>query len=261
MIVSSQNRWLKDIRRLRRSKADQALIEGPHLLAAALAAGIDLEAVLVTPEFRSRDGSEALLAPLEAILHLVREDLLAAAADSDSPRGVAAIARLQRPGVEGLPRTPRGVYLYVDGVQEPGNLGALARVAEASGAAGLALAPESVHPNHPRALRASAGSLLRLPVGRNVSPQALDRHLAGTAPTWLALSPRGGEPLYEADLPRGVVVLAVGAEGPGLGSPALERTERRLTLPMCPPVESLNVTVAAALALFELARRRHVRDA
>jgi TrmH family RNA methyltransferase len=256
MIVSSQNRWLKDIRRLRRSKAERALLEGPHLLAAALAAGSDLEVVLATTEFMSREGSAALLDPLTTILHLVREDLLAAAADSDSPRGLVAIARLPRPGVEGLTRVPRGIYLYLDGVQEPGNLGALARVAEAAGAAGLALAPESVHPNHPRALRASAGSLLRLPVARDVSPQALDRHLTGAAPTWLALSPRGGEPLYEADLPRGAVVLVVGAEGPGLGSAALARAERHLTLPMCAPVESLNVTVAAALALFELARRR-----
>ena len=129
-------------------------------------------------------------------------------------------------------------------MQDPGNLGALARVAEAAGAAGLALSPGSAHPNHPRALRASAGSLLRLPVAVGVEAAALDRRLAPVAAhagwPW---SPRDGQDLWAAALD-GALVLALGAEGPGLSPAPLARADLRLTIPVEPPVESLNATVA-----------------
>src|SRR3978361_2217289 len=105
-----------------------------------------------------------------------------------------------------LPVGPSRPYLYRDGLQDPGNLGALARVAEAAGAAGLALSPGCVHPNHPRALRASAGSLPPLPVGGNVSPEDFSSHLVAAVPRWAALVPRDGEDLYRADL-AGTLVL------------------------------------------------------
>ncbi|HEY2739272.1 MAG TPA: TrmH family RNA methyltransferase, partial [Thermoanaerobaculia bacterium] len=132
---------------------------------------------------------------------------------------------------------------------------ALARVAEAAGAAGLALSAGTAHPNHPRALRASAGSLLRLPVAVNADPDALSRHLAALQPRWAALVPRDGVDLYHAPLD-GTLILAVGAEGPGLSAALTARAALRLTIPMEPPVESLNATVAAALVLFEARRRR-----
>jgi TrmH family RNA methyltransferase len=255
MITSRQNQRLKDIRRLRRSKGDCALLEGPHLVAEALAAGLALEEVLATPPFLdSADGRRLArglpVAPLE-----ISPDLLEDLTDADSPRGILAVAILPRSGVEALPVRSGRPYLYLDGLQDPGNLGALARVAEAAGAAGLALSPGCAHPNHPRALRASAGSLLRLPVAVNADPDALDRHLVPTHPCWTALVPRDGENLYHASLD-GTLILAVGAEGPGLSPPLLARAGLRLTIPMEPMVESLNATVAAALVLFEARRQR-----
>jgi TrmH family RNA methyltransferase len=255
MITSRQNQRVKDIRRLRRSKGDRALLEGPHLVAEALAAGLRLEEILATADFlASADGRRLsrgwTVEPLE-----VDPELLAELTDADSPRGVLAVAHVPRAGIESLPAVSGRPYLYLDGLQDPGNLGALARVAEAAGATGLALSPGCVHPNHPRALRASAGSLLRLPVAVAAEPGALSRHLAAAGPRWAALVPRGGEDLYGTEL-AGTLVLAVGAEGPGLSPDLLARTTLRLTIPMEPAVESLNATVAAALVLFELRRRR-----
>ena len=256
MIESRQNRRVKDIRRLRRSKGDRALIEGPHLLRAALAAGLAPEYVLATPEFAARREAGPLLAALADVVELVRADVLDSLADADQPRGLVAVVGLPRRGVAALPATADGVYVYADGLQEPGNLGALARIAEAAGAAALVLGPGAAHPNHPRALRASAGSLLRLPLAREAPLAELAEHLRPSAPAWLALVPRGGEDLYATRLPAGAVVLMVGAEGPGLGTECLRRADRLLSLPMRPPVESLNATVAAALALYEISRRR-----
>ena len=223
-------------------------------MAEAAAAGLPLETVLATPAWLASAEGRSVVSrlsrpPLEAAPEIL-EDL----ADADSPRGALAVAYLPRAGVEALPVRPGRPYLYLDGLQDPGNLGALARVAEAAGAAGLALSSGSVHPNHPRALRASAGSLLRLPVAVAATPEALDRHLSPTSPRWAALVPRNGEDLWRAPL-EGTLVLAVGAEGPGLSADLLERAVLRLTISMEAGVESLNATVAAALVLFEVRRR------
>jgi RNA methyltransferase, TrmH family len=258
MISSRQNQRLKDIRRLRRSKgerADRALLEGPHLLAEALAAGLELETVLATPDFLATAEGERLARSLPAAPLEVAPELFDDLTDADSPRGILAVALLPRSGAAALPLCPDCPYLYLDGLQDPGNLGALARVAEAAGAAGLALAPGSAHPNHPRALRASAGSLLRLPVAVDVSAEALDLRLAPLQPRWAALATRGGESVWTAPFPASLI-LAVGAEGPGLSPALLARTDLRLTIPLAQPVESLNATVAAALVLFEARRRR-----
>lgn len=246
------------MRQARRCKGDLALVEGPHLVAEAAAAGIDFVDLLATPELLDSAAGRELLPRLPRAPQPVAADALASVLDADSPRGIAGVARLPRAGVAALPRRPDGVYLYLAGLQDPGNLGALARSAEAAGAAGLALAPGTVHPNHPRALRASAGSLLRLPVAVGVELAALDRHLAELAPRRVALATRGGESLWKADLD-GALVLLLGAEGPGLPAQLDARADVGVTIPLAEPVESLNATVAASLVLFEIRRRRYSR--
>ncbi len=255
MISSSKNPRLKDIRRLKRCKGDAALLEGPHLIREALAAGIVLHQVLATPEFTASAVGAEITDRLGRPPTLIEARLLHSLADADSPRGALAVADLPRGGVESLPQPSAGLWIYADGLQDPGNLGALARVAEAVGATGLALSPGTTHPNHPRALRASAGSLLRLPVARKVEPAALSDHLTAAHPRWACLATEGGTDLYSADL-RLPLILAVGAEGPGLGAALLARAELSLSIPLAPPVESLNATVAVAVALFEIVRRQ-----
>jgi TrmH family RNA methyltransferase len=255
MISSRQNQRFKDIRRLRRSKGEHALLEGTHLVAEALAAGLSLDVVLATPGYLASAEGSALARALPVAPLEVAPDLLEDVTDADSPRGILAVAHLPRPGLDALPVRPGGLYLYLEGLQDPGNVGALARVAEAAGAVGLALSPGTAHPNHPRALRASAGSLLRLPVAVGAELDDLERHLAEARPRWAALVPRDGTDLWQAPL-EGTLILAVGAEGPGLSPALTARADLRLTISMEPPVESLNATVAAALVLFEARRRR-----
>ena len=252
-IRSRNNPVVRRLRRARSQRGDAALLDGPDLIAEAAAAGIALEAVLATPEFLAGAEARRLQRSLDRPPQAVSPALLGELADADSPRGAVALAELPRRGVDALP-VAAGAYLYLDGIQLPANLGALARVAESAGCRGLALAPGSVHPNHPRALRASAGSLLRLAVAIGVSPAALAQRLAPRRPTWVALDPHAGVDLWRAELPADVV-LALGAEGPGLSAEVARRAELRVRIAMQAPVESLNVTVAAALVLFELRRR------
>lgn len=187
MIHSRANARLKELRRARRCKNGLALIKGPHLIREALGSGLIPETVLATPSFLDSTEGRSLAAALSQPPIEVEPVLLEELADSDSPRGFVATIAHPPVGVETLPVRADDVYVYLDGVQDPGNLGAIARVAEASGAVALALATGCAHPNHPRALRASAGSLLRLPLAHRTDPEALDAHLTAetrTGPTW-----------------------------------------------------------------------------
>jgi TrmH family RNA methyltransferase len=254
MILSRRNETLKAIRGLRRKQGDHLLIEGPDLVDAATRAAIELESVLMTPEFGAGESGRRIARGLDRPPLTVAAELLDELADADSPRGVLAVARLPRGGADAAPREPDALYLYLDGVQEPGNLGAIARAAEAFGVAALLLAPGCAHPNHPRALRGSAGSLLRLPVGREVTTDALARRLAPLAPRWAGLDAHGGAPL-PTERPNGCWVVALGAEGGGLSAETTARLDERWTIPIAGAVESLNVAVAAGIALHALRRR------
>jgi TrmH family RNA methyltransferase len=255
VISSRQNAKLKDIRRLRRCKDDRALLEGPHLLDEALITGLALEEVLVTATFASSPEGRRLRHRLDRDPTLVDEKLLAEVSDSESPQGVIAIASLPRAGVDGIPRVDGATYLYCDGIQDPGNLGALARVAEASGVVAGFSSLGSVHPNHPRCLRASAGSLLRLPWTHGSTPDAVGEHLRGIEATWVQLVAHGGIDLYGVSPPT-TCLLVVGSEAHGVSSEISSRCRLGIEIPLAASVESLNAATAAAVVLFEFARQR-----
>ena len=151
--------------------------------------------------------------------------------------------------------TPAASTSFLDGLQDPGNLGAVARVGGSlRRRARSPSAPGCVHPNHPRALRASAGSLLRLAVAVDAAAAAVDDRLGAGRSLWAALAAHGGGAPGSGG-GRRPLVLALGAEGPGLSSAVEGRCAVRWTIPLAGRVESLNVAVAAAVALFALSRR------
>ncbi len=276
MIRNRDKPRVRAIRRLRnahtRKRSDLLLLEGRHLVEAGAEAGLEFRQLLITPDFKATHAG--FIRKLEHRSRtgaaLVHPDRLREHADADAPQGIAAVVEPPA-GWNAAPASPiplvAGLHLYVDGVQDPGNLGAMARSAEAAGAASLLLAAGAARPNQPRALRASAGSLLRIPVWTDVRVDRLSRNVV-----WLALAPPGkgvqGEPaalLLAANAPdqrlddllaADRIILAVGNESRGVSDPVLDRADLQLTVPTAAAVESLNATVAASLALFELQRLR-----
>ncbi len=280
MIRSRNNPQVRTIRRLRKAHArrhtDVLLLEGRHLVDAAAEAGLEFHHLLVTPEFEGTHAEfiQRLEDRSQTTATLIHADRLREQADADAPQGIAALVdppsrwkSVPAAGSRVLPLSP-GLHLYVDGVQDPGNLGAMARSAEAAGAASLLLAAGTARPHQPRALRASAGSLLRLRVWTGVR---LDLIPAGAS--WFALTSQGsrrgtdvataclfasGAPALElAKLVSAKrVLVAVGNESRGLSTEVLNRADVFLRIATAPTVESLNAAVAASLALFELQRLR-----
>ena len=271
MIRSRTNPQVRTIRRLRgphgRGKTDLLLLEGPHLTAAAAEAGLPLRHLLATPDFQAQHAELVRRIERQSGLRAasIEPERLREQADADAPQGIAAIA--ERPdawksAANAPPVLGPGLHLYADGIQDPGNLGAMARSAEAAGAKSLLLSPGTVRPGHPRALRASAGSLLRLPLWTDVNANLLPpgvRCLALTpelpdrdSPPTLRLFVN--ETLPSDFSPTDIIVLAVGGESRGLSASLLARADLLLSIPTAAAVESLNATVAASLALFELRR-------
>lgn len=221
----------------------------------ALQAGLVPVSILATHEFIGSEEGKDLLSDSRSSITEVAPDLIEYLSDADSPRGVLGVFSLPRGNLASVPIVDDGLYLFVDRLQDPGNLGALVRVAEAFAVTAVILAPGSVHPNHPRSLRASAGSLLRMPVFTGAEAAALSTHLAGVNPVWLALAPRDGVAPGDLEVDGGIV-LAVGAEGPGLSADVLKLARTRVTIPLAGQVESLNSTVAAAIALHAIRAAR-----
>jgi TrmH family RNA methyltransferase len=221
LITSRDNERLKLVRKLHdrrwRDKLGLFAVEGEDLVEAAV--GIEPVELLVAGE----NVEPALLAEVSTLAH--------------PPRVIAVYRR------DDLPQGVRPVTLALWHVGDPGNVGTLLRAADAFGA-GVALSEGCADPTGPKALRASVGSIFRVPLSDFEEP-------AGKR---VALVPGDGIPLPELDS-GGDVVLVLGAEREGLPPEVLERCDERASIPQPGGGESLNVAMAGAIALYELARR------
>ncbi|MCU0245651.1 MAG: RNA methyltransferase [Bryobacter sp.] len=234
---------LSEIRRAARKgerTADGCVIaEGPHLLAEA---GESAELVIAT---------SASLARAAAIstdrIRIVSDAVFRTLSTTETSQGILTLARLPEWTVADLLRPP-ALVLVLDGLQDPGNAGAAVRTAEAFGATGVLFLKGSASPYHPKTLRASAGSLFRIPFVHGAPIDDL-----GSLPLFAAM-PRSARSLPEVDL-RSPCALLIGSEGGGVRPDLLARAT-----PFSIPtrgVESLNAAVAAGILLYEARRQRH----
>src|SRR6266508_3178159 len=248
-IESPSNPLIRDVGRSIEERT-HFLLEGEKAILEAASAGLPLEHVFHDASVRA--GRLAALS--SARPRLVSRTVLERLADSKTPQHLLAVVRRRDVPVAEILGRP-GPVVFVFGIQDPGNLGAIVRVGEAAGAAGVVAAPGSADFFHPRAVRASAGSVLRIPVSGRVSfePFAADAKEAGRTVCGAVAS--GGENPFETPLPASSI-LVIGSEGTGLPAGAYRYLDRRYTIPMRPPVDSLNAAVAAALLLYSAALGR-----
>jgi TrmH family RNA methyltransferase len=186
---------------------------------------------------------------------VVTGDVLSAISPVRQPSGVVAIARHHAGTVDAaFEQAPQLVLILVD-VQDPGNVGAIVRVADACGATGLIASPGTADPFGWKALRGSMGSAFRVPIAER---QPVDEAIGIVRQRGIRLHaavPRGGTPLPQSDL-RGPSAVLLGGEGGGLPDALVASSDDRLTIPMRSQVESLNVATAAALITYEAQRQR-----
>lgn len=257
MLTSLQNSLVKDIRKLHQAKyrrqQAQLLLEGPHGIQEALAVAFPLQVVCYTPAWQRRYPDLAIALQTQAQqVQLVSPEVLQTLATTVHPDGIVAVA----PQSSVLPPPPiTGVGLVLDGLQDPGNLGTIIRTAVAAGCDGLWLSQNSVSPDHPKVLRASAGQWFRLPLTVALDLEDTLRNWYHQGVQLVATDPRADISYWEADL-TGPTVFLLGNEGAGLAPAYQAQASLRVAIPMQAAVESLNVAIAAALLLYEVKRQR-----
>jgi len=265
--MSSKQEWQRVVAEIRgantprgRERLGACSLEGTRVHERALRAGARIERVVLTEAYRNAESGRVrtLLAQLEESgteLHLVPEDVMDELTEGRSIGAVVGLATLPegRSLAECLPASGRGLLLACVGVDDPGNLGALARTAHASGAAAL-VCVGACDPFHPKALRTSMGSLFRLPViARAELAPVLQELRAGGVRSVAAVS-AGGEPLAEAELAGSTTCVFVGSEAFGLGTEECAGMDTLVTIPMADGVDSFSVNAAAAVLLWEARR-------
>jgi TrmH family RNA methyltransferase len=255
-IRSSANPLLKRVRAAAAGRgAGELLLEGDRLVDEARRAGLALEVVLVA---EARTARRAELERAGLAVRPVRAELLAAAGTLESGADCLALAPAPRArALDELPDAPGALLVAAAGIQDPGNLGALARTAEAAGAAALVVVRGGCSPWNPKALRGSMGSLLRLPVLEPAPEPALVEELTARGFRHVAARTRGAR-AHDAFDWSGRVVLWLTAEHGGF-SGELARAAAAfegVSIAMRGAAESLNVTAAAAVLLFAAGRVR-----
>lgn len=258
-ISSRQNPLVKHVRRLAhgRGTGSEVLLEGPHLLEEAWRSNVEVTLAIFAGE--TVDGRFSDLAARAAAhgarIITVPPALLDSISPVRQPTGVLAVARLHGASMDDVLREQPALLLVLEGVQDPGNVGATIRAAEGCGASGVILGPGCADPFGWKALRGSMGSLFRLPVVLVPEWGPALNALRTADVRMVAAVPRGGTALTSVILD-GPSAILLGGEGPGLSQALLDAADDRLTIEMRPPVESLNVAITAALVLYEASRQR-----
>lgn len=258
-ITSRQNPLVKRAVRVRLGdEPSHMFVEGARLVEELVASEVAVEAILYTQAYADSERGGALLDRVRSARFrgaLVPEAVLDAVCDVETPQGVVAIAA--RPVYE-LDEALAGdapLAVVLDGLQDPGNVGAVVRAAEAAGAAGAVTTPGTAEPYGAKALRSAMGSAFRLPIARRVTVAEVARAAGLRGIRVVATVAEGGAAHTDVDWRLPAVVL-VGNEGGGLSDEAVRLASERVTIPLAAPVESLNAAVAAGVILFEAARQR-----
>jgi RNA methyltransferase, TrmH family len=258
-ITSRQNPLVARFRDAARGDAGAViLLDGAHLIADAIAAGVRIDLVAVTTAASERSEMQPLLAALSergVSIAAVAQTVMDAVSPVRSASGIAALAERPSYGVDRLYAGARSLVVIAVGVQDPGNVGAIVRVAEAAGASGVVAAGASANPFAWKALRGSMGSGLRLPMTAGIDAAAAVADARRRGCRIVATAPHGGAPIFDVDL-KGPLAVLIGGEGPGLTASLVAAADQCVTIPMQPPVESLNAAVTAALILYEARRQR-----
>lgn len=263
-IQSVQNTRVKNLVRLRegthRRRQSRFLVEGAREFQRALACGWPMESLFFCEDLFKAETSYTLLEKAESAgLEVIRlsTEAFAKAAFRQGPDGILATGIQRQRSLQELPLSGRPLFVILESIEKPGNIGAVFRTAGAAGADALVITNPVTDPYNPNAIRASQGTFFEIPFCCTGN-EDLILFLEARQITPILTSPDGEQNLWEADL-RGPVAILLGSEDTGLSRDWLDAFPA-WKLPMKGCTDSLNVASTAAIALFETVRQRACRD-
>ena len=262
-ITSHQNQRIKDIIKLKnrrtREKNQKTLFEGYRLISRALDANFSIEECYFCPSMFLGKNEQSLLNSLlsrGAKLIKVPESILQKMSYRDRPEGLVAVSSIKEHKLEDMPIIKNGLYLVVEAIEKPGNLGSILRSADASGVDGLIICARCTDLYNPNVLRASTGAIFYVPIAECSSEEAINWLHSNNINT-LAATPHAEKSYDDIDMTQSIAIVT-GAEQYGLTPLWMENSKIKTRIPMCGQIDSLNVAIATSILLFEASRQRRV---
>ena len=261
-VASPDNQYIKRTAALRQKKYREEtglfVVEGARFVQEALKSSWILDYAVVSEAHEGIDRIRGLATSLEGRgcpVLTIPSALYKKISDTETPQGILAVVQQKHEFLETVTATPgKSLWVILDSVQDPGNVGTIIRTADAAGAAGVLLAGECADLYAGKTTRATMGSLFHLPVTRVSAPQCLEFcHRLGLS---LFVAGAEAEDAYtDVDLTAPCAVV-LGNEGAGVGDDFRRQAQLHLKIPISGRAESLNVASAAAVILFEAVRQR-----
>jgi TrmH family RNA methyltransferase len=238
-------------------RSESFLIEGPHVIEMALQPAVSLKRLFFSEEFaRRRDGAGLLrkLSKRGIETHRVTGQILSRLSDTETPQGIVALATYRCKTFDELPLGDNPVFVVIDEVQDPGNLGTIIRTSDAAGADAVIILPNTCDAFMPKAIRATAGSIFNIPIVYS-EIDGLIKGLRKKSIKILVTDTRARESIYDADLSV-PLAFVFGNEAHGAGERIKKEADVLLRIPIPGRAESLNVATSAAICLYEGLRQR-----
>ncbi|HEX2650981.1 MAG TPA: RNA methyltransferase [Burkholderiales bacterium] len=252
-LTSRQNKLVQRWRELSlegkaRKRERAALLEGAHLVTAALNAGVPVRQLILSPKGQGKPEHASAVRHFGRDPLVVSDSVFGFISDTESPAGIAA--EIEIPAAKPDLAASAGC-IFLESVQDPGNVGGILRSAAAFGIRDAVLGQGCADPWSPKALRAAMGAHFSL----RIAPDADLEKVVGTfGGTLVCTAPREGTPIAQAELPARIGWI-FGTEGKGVTRSLAARAALKVTIPMAGLAESLNVGAAAAICFYEASRR------
>lgn len=241
-----------------REKEGLFVLEGVRLIEEAVQAGISIRFVLYSEKLSGSQRGSRLLGRFRELgieIFLVEENLFGELADTENPQGVLAVAEPVQSSFSQIKITRESLFLLIDGVQDPGNLGTMIRTACAAGVSGVVLTKGTVDLFNPKVIRASMGTVFQIPIITREDNQRILEFFKNHGFRLLVADAKGDKIYYHSEA-EGPVVWVLGNEANGPGEFFLKEADEIVSIPLWGQVESLNVAVAAGILLFDHVRRQ-----
>ena len=251
LITTTKNKTYKYIRSLLQKKFRteymRYTVEGVKSVRDAIAAGAPVELIAAAESF---DAAELFV---DIPYVTIRDDIFGGLCDTKTPQGIIAVIKMRDNTQYTCDREK--LYIYCDGVSDPGNLGTIFRAGEAAGVTGIVMDEGTCDPWSPKVVRSTMGSIFRMPFFTAEDLPAETARLADAGIRICAADMDGEADYTRVDYTGGSAFL-IGNEGNGLSAQMMQMADTRVRIPMCGRVESLNAAMAASVLMFEAARQR-----
>ena len=254
-IESKDNNLFKHIKKLKerrvRDKEGLYILEGLRLIEEAIRAKIEIEYIIISKDYEDKFEDFLIKSnTLNIKTNILANNLFTQIASTENPQGIIAIAK-KKNNEKAL---SGDFYLICDKVQDPGNLGTIIRTAHAAGVNGIILTKGTVDIYNDKTIRSTMGSIFYIPIFYDDENYSIIKSLKEDGFNLVATSLAESKNFFEEDL-KGKTILAVGNEGNGISDELFELADKKVKIPMPGGAESLNVSIATSIILFEKVRQ------